>query len=101
FVKSFYGEGSDAAIDDVLGTQIGTEHQGIVQPAPFIVSQYNGKSRNPVHSVTEPMMTVPGMQMHRLAIPGSVPDVDDCGFRMLEPHEIGRAMAFPDSYVVL
>jgi DNA (cytosine-5)-methyltransferase 1 len=28
-------------------------------------------------------------------------DVDDCGFRMLEPHEIGRAMAFEDSYVVL
>lgn len=27
-------------------------------------------------------------------------DVEDCGFRMLEPHEIGRAMAFPDSYVV-
>jgi len=28
-------------------------------------------------------------------------EVDDCGFRMLEPHEIGRAMAFADDYIVL
>jgi DNA (cytosine-5)-methyltransferase 1 len=27
--------------------------------------------------------------------------VEDCYFRMLQPHEIGRAMAFPDSYQVL
>lgn len=25
--------------------------------------------------------------------------VDDCGFRMLEPHEIAAAMAFPDGYI--
>ena len=25
--------------------------------------------------------------------------VDDCGFRMLEPHEIAAAMAFPPSYI--
>ena len=27
--------------------------------------------------------------------------VDDLTFRMLAPHEIGRAMAFPGSYIVL
>jgi DNA (cytosine-5)-methyltransferase 1 len=26
--------------------------------------------------------------------------IDDCRFRMLEPHEVGRAMAFPDDYRV-
>ena len=26
--------------------------------------------------------------------------VDDLSFRMLQPHEIGQAMAFPDTYVV-
>lgn len=35
-----------------------------------------------------------------LVNPAATLDVDDCGFRMLEPHEIGRAMAFPDSYRV-
>ena len=28
-------------------------------------------------------------------------DIDDVLFRMLEPHEIGRAMSFADEYVVL
>lgn len=27
-------------------------------------------------------------------------DIDDCGFRMLEPHEIKAAMAFPSEYVI-
>lgn len=25
--------------------------------------------------------------------------VDDCGFRMLEPHEVAAAMGFPDGYI--
>lgn len=29
------------------------------------------------------------------------PRIEDCRFRMLQPHEIGRAMAFPQTYVVL
>jgi DNA (cytosine-5)-methyltransferase 1 len=33
--------------------------------------------------------------------PGSVPAVEDCGFRMLRPHEIRNAMAFPEDYIVL
>jgi DNA (cytosine-5)-methyltransferase 1 len=36
-----------------------------------------------------------------VAVPEHSPNVEDCGFRMLEPHEIGRAMAFRDDYVVL
>lgn len=32
---------------------------------------------------------------------GALPAVDDCLFRMLEPHEIGRGMAFRGDYVVL
>lgn len=69
--------------------------------APFIVSQYNGDQRNPVRSVGEPMPTVPGMAVHHIATPGETPTVEDCGFRMLEPHEIGAAMAFPADYQVL
>lgn len=33
--------------------------------------------------------------------PGQAPAVDDCTFRMLEPHEIQKAMAFGDTYRVL
>lgn len=34
-------------------------------------------------------------------VPASGIDVNDCTFRMLQPHEIQAAMAFPGSYVVL
>lgn len=32
---------------------------------------------------------------------GALPSVEDCMFRMLEPHEIGRGMAFFPDYIVL
>jgi DNA (cytosine-5)-methyltransferase 1 len=32
---------------------------------------------------------------------GPVIAIEDCCFRMLEPHEIGRGMAFLDAYVVV
>jgi len=38
---------------------------------------------------------------HYLVQPGDVPKVEDCGFRMLQPHEIQAAMAFPADYTVL
>jgi DNA (cytosine-5)-methyltransferase 1 len=48
--------------------------------------------------VTEPMGTVETRD--RQALLGLEVDLDDCTFRMLEPHEIGAAMAFPASYLV-
>jgi DNA (cytosine-5)-methyltransferase 1 len=33
--------------------------------------------------------------------PNKAPVVEDCGFRMLQPHEIKAAMAFPADYRVL
>lgn len=48
--------------------------------------------------VTEPSGTCTSHDRHALVEPAL--DVDDCLFRMLEPHEVGRAMAFPDSYTV-
>lgn len=37
----------------------------------------------------------------RYALASGAVDIEDVHFRMLEPHEIGRAMSFADSYVVL
>lgn len=49
--------------------------------------------------VDQPMGTVETRDRRALVEPAI--DVDDCGFRMLEPHEIGAAMAFPSEYIVL
>lgn len=53
-----------------------------------------------------PLPTQPSIDKHALVVPpffltGNIPTVDACGFRMLQPHEIGKAMAFPDTYTVL
>ena len=47
--------------------------------------------------VDRPVPTVPTRDRFALVIVAEL--VDDCGFRMLEPHEVAAAMAFPDGYL--
>ena len=98
FVTSYYSEDQGHAISDPLGTISTRDRHGLVTP-PFMVSYYG--ERHGTHGLEEPVPTVPTMALHYLAQPGEIPDIDDCGFRMLQPHEIGAAMAFARSYVVL
>lgn len=58
---------------------------------------YYGKGA--AHTVAEPIGTLSTRDRYAL-VKGEV-DIDDVLFRMLEPHEIGRAMSFADEYVVL
>jgi len=45
--------------------------------------------------------TVTTLARHALVTaPSSIPAIEDCGFRMLAPHEIQAAMAFPENYVL-
>lgn len=101
YLASYYGSDTLKAVNEAMGTLTGIDRHSLVMPTPFIASQYNGESRNAVHSVSEHMPTVPGMAVHSVVHPSEPTNIEDCGFRMLEPHEIGRAMAFPDDYVVL
>ena len=101
FLASYYGTDNVRPVSEPAGTLTGNDRHAVVMPLPFIASQYNGKQRNAVREVGEPAPTVPGMAVHYLAQPAEAPKVEDCGFRMLEPHEIGAAMAFPEEYKVL
>lgn len=93
-----YGDGNDAsmthAVDDPLGTVTTQDHHSLVA-VPFLTSYYGNGGTS---GVDEPVPTVTTHDRHGLVNPSI--DVDDCGFRMLEPPEIGRAMAFPDEYRV-
>lgn len=109
-----------------MRTRTGRENEAIVFP-PMLMRAYRGGSEM-VTPVTEPARTVTAIDHHSLLVPyfgtgvahptsepiGAVTaidrralltpmavDVEDCGFRMLEPHEIGAAMAFPETYKVL
>lgn len=92
-----YSGGAEMAkpVTEPAGTITARDHHALVT-APFLTRYHS--SGGQWSTVTEPAPTVDTRDRIGLVEPAI--DVDDCGFRMLEPHEIGRAMAFPDSYVV-
>lgn len=94
-----YTPGTHRSISDALGTVTTQDHNSLVVPPPFLTSYYGNGEGN--HSVFDPAGTVTTIDRQALVQPTAEIRVEDCGFRMLQPHEIGRAMAFPDSYKVL
>jgi DNA (cytosine-5)-methyltransferase 1 len=64
----------------------------------FMYSYYS--SGGQLHGLDEAVPTVTTVERHAV-VQMPRPAIEDCLFRMLEPHEIGRAMAFPDDYLVL
>lgn len=102
FVSSYHSTGEHSPISDALPTQDTRDRHALVL-APFILSYYTRLSgqQAAVSGLDEATPTVPGRAVHYLAQPGETPAVEDCGFRMLQPHEIKAAMAFPHTYKVL
>lgn len=102
FLLSYNSTSQGSALSDPVPTQDTRDRHSLVVP-PFIMSYYTRLSgqQAAVHGVDEALPTVPGRATHYLAHPGTAPTAEDCGFRMLQPHEIGAAMAFPSSYKVL
>lgn len=83
---------------DPLPTQIASSTQDwLIQNAPFLLAY---KSGLPV-GLNGSVPTVTTVDRVMMVGPDEKLNVEDCYFRMLQPHEIGRAMAFPDAYVVL
>ena len=70
---------------------------------PFILGYYTRDTsiQAAVSGIDDPMPTQSTQPRHYLVQPTAPHTVDDCGFRMLKPHEIKAAMAFPSDYIVL
>jgi len=90
------------SIHDALGTvSANGNHHGLVTPEnvdwqSLLVPYYGNGTARPVR---EPVGTLSTRDRYAL-VQGDV-DINDVLFRMLEPHEIGRAMSFADAYIVL
>lgn len=83
-------------VDEPVRTLTAAGHQSLITWEHLLVPYYgNGTAR----TVAEPVGTLSTRDRYALVC-GDV-DIDDVLFRMLEPHEIGRAMSFGDDYVVL
>ena len=82
--------------DEPFRTMTTAGHQSLVAWDHLLVPYYgNGTAR----TVREPVGTLSTRDRYAL-VRGDV-DINDVLFRMLEPHEIGRAMSFGDDYIVL
>jgi DNA (cytosine-5)-methyltransferase 1 len=89
-----------------LRTQTARNETGLAW-LPFIAELRGGGSV--ARSVSEALATVTASGNHhglvtpdpRIAVVEGDVYIDDVLFRMLEPHEIGRAMSFADAYIVL
>lgn len=103
YVKN-YGPGDDPSmahrIEEPLGAVTTQDHHALVSmPMPILAPYYN---TGVASAGSSPAGALTTRDRHALVQPaGQAPAIEDCTFRMLEPHEIGRAMAFPDSYVVV
>jgi len=98
FLLSYYTrESAHQPVDQPIGTISTEPRHALIMPQPFIASYYGGS--NVVHGVTEELQTVTAADRHTLVTPQ--PKVEDCGFRMLQPHEIQDAMGFREDYILL
>jgi DNA (cytosine-5)-methyltransferase 1 len=105
FITELRGGGSDARpILEALGTvTAGGGHHGLVAQRgidweTLLVPYYGNGHARPAR---EPIGTLSTRDRYAVVNGLADIDIDDVLFRMLEPHEIGRAMAFGTDYVVL
>lgn len=84
-------------VSEPLRTLTTAGHQSLVTWQKLLIPYYgNGTAR----TVEDPVGTVTTRDRWSLAEVRDSVDLSDVRFRMLEPHEIGAAMAFPDTYIV-
>lgn len=102
FLTSYYGTGGTTDIGKAVPTVTTKDRHGLVVP-PFIVSYYTRLTgqQAAVSGICEPLPTQPTWPLHYVAQPSESVTIEDCGFRMLQPHELQKAMAFPDNYILI
>lgn len=83
-------------VTEPMRTVLAEQRQSLIRWDHMLVPYYGTGTARPV---AEPHGTV--TTVDRNALVGVDIAVDDCTFRMLEPHEIQAAMAFDTGYVVL
>ncbi|MEU6928971.1 DNA cytosine methyltransferase [Streptomyces sp. NPDC046374] len=76
----------------------GGNHHGLVTTDGLLVPYYGTGQARPT---SEPVGALPTRDRYALLDANGEYDLSKVLFRMLQPHEIGRAMAFADNYQVL
>jgi DNA (cytosine-5)-methyltransferase 1 len=96
FLVQYNGKSQAASINNPLPTVTTVERCGLVE-AHFLL-QYYGRA-NAASPIQAALPTITTENRHALI--RSDISVEECGFRMLQPHELKLAMGFPPAYAVL
>jgi DNA (cytosine-5)-methyltransferase 1 len=88
----YYGTHNSATTDEPLRTVTAVDRFAMITTL---------RGTNAPKDVGQPLDTFAANGLHHGLAEWKVPDIDDCEFRMLEPHEIKAGMAFPKEYIML
>lgn len=92
------GGSSHRAITEPLSTvTAGGNHHFLVTAPNMVLPYYSSSIAQPA---TAPLGTVTTVEGHAAIYGGQVRSVEDCRYRMLEPHEYQAAMHFPKEYIL-
>jgi Site-specific DNA methylase len=86
----YYGSSKPQAVTDPIGTLTTVDRYAMITL----------RGQNAPKSPRDVMDTFAANGTHHGLMSTDVPKVEDCTFRMLEPHEITAGMAFPGDYIM-
>lgn len=83
---------------ETMRTQTTRNETGILTHRHAFVTTL--RNHNTTKDVTQPLDTFAANGNHHGLVEYQAPKIEDCEFRMLEPHEIMAGMAFPKTYIM-
>ena len=96
-LMEYYGNGQMHPVAKAIPTISTTDRFAMVTTMRGTSPEHLAASNAPT---TDPFGTFSAGGQHHAVTEWTVPEIEDCEFRMLEPYEISAGMAFPKSYIM-
>ncbi len=96
-LMEYYGNGQMHPVSKAIPTISTTDRFAMVTTMRGTSPEHLAASNAPT---TDPFGTFSAGGQHHAITEWTVPEIEDCEFRMLEPYEISAGMAFPKSYIM-
>jgi len=96
-LMEYYGNGVMHPTSKAIPTISTTDRFAMVTTMRGTSPEHLAASNAPI---SDPFGTFSAGGQHHGVTEWTVPDVNECEFRMLEPHEITAGMAFPKEYIM-
>ena len=96
-LMEYYGNGQMHPVAKAIPTITTTDRFAMITTMRGTSPEHLAASNAPA---TDPFRTFSAGGNHNGITEWTVPEIEDCEFRMLEPYEISAGMAFPKSYIM-